>query len=220
MLYLEKIPAAVRPAFAQAVTAMSQRLRVHPDWLMTVFYRESKLNPAAVNAWQAAGLIQITPTTARDIHTTTAQILNASYVGQLVYVERYYAMRIRQHGLPKSVYDLYLLTFYPPAMGTPDNHILFKSGNIAYERNKGLDNFPSSSKKGYIATRDIKAFVNAAIPKNYTPSTPPSGTSSGKSQDWMMIGSVLLLAAGIWLQKSSVFHPKQPSYQTNENVNA
>lgn len=220
MLYLEKIPAAVRSAFAQAVTAMSQRLKVHPDWLMAVFYRESKLNPTALNAWKAAGLIQITPTTAKDLNTTTEQILQASYVGQLVYVERYYAMRIRQHGQPQSVYDLYLLTFYPPAMGTPDNHILFRSGNIAYERNKGLDNFPAKSKKGYIATRDIKAFVNAAIPKGYTPSTPPSGTSPGKSQDWMLIGSVVLLAAGIWLQKSSVFQPKEPSYQTNENFNA
>jgi hypothetical protein len=204
MLHLEKIPSGVRSAFGRAVLDLSKRLGIHPDWLMAVFYRESRLNPASVNTYNAAGLIQITPTTAQDINATTAQILKAGYLDQLVYVERYYAMRIKQWGTPKSVYDLYLLTFYPPAMGKPDGHVLFRAGSTPYERNKALDNFLGVPKKGYISVRDIKSFVNQAIPKGYrvatneTPATP-----------WVLVASAVLVAAGLLIGE-----------KTNQNTNA
>jgi len=109
-------------AFLAKVIDISARLGINPDWLMIVMKMESGINPAAYNAnGGATGLIQFMPSTAVGLGTSTGALIAMDNVTQLDYVYKYfkpYAGRLF------SVTDLYLVTFFPVALGKPDNYVL------------------------------------------------------------------------------------------------
>ncbi|GAA4352972.1 hypothetical protein GCM10023185_13130 [Hymenobacter saemangeumensis] len=121
----EYVPATVRAAFVTKVRQVAERLNVKPDWLMGAMYCESGFNAQAVNRFSGAtGLIQFMPKTAANLGTTTAALAAMPAVQQLDYVERYFrshATRLRQ---AKDWLDLYLVVFYPVAVGKPDSYVL------------------------------------------------------------------------------------------------
>lgn len=112
----------VTSSFASGVKEVAGRLRLNPDWLMAVMWNESRLNPKARNPQGGAvGLIQWMPATAKGLGTSCEALLEMSGEEQLVYVERYfspYAPRCR------SFSDLYLVCFFPAALGKPDDYVL------------------------------------------------------------------------------------------------
>lgn len=104
--------------FETKVREISAYLGIDPNWLMTVMYVESSINPKAVNKiTNATGLIQFMPTTARSLGTTVEQLLTMNNVQQLDYVKSYLAP---YKGRMKSLADTYLTVFYPAAVGKPD----------------------------------------------------------------------------------------------------
>lgn len=109
-------------AFLAKVIDISARLGINPDWLMIVMKMESGINPAAYNAnGGATGLIQFMPATAAGLGTSTGALIAMDNVTQLDYVYKYfrpYAGRLF------SVTDLYMVTFFPAALGKPDSYIL------------------------------------------------------------------------------------------------
>lgn len=129
-----------RTAFLAKLAEISAKLKVVPDWLMVVFKIESGVNHRAVNAISGAtGLIQFMPTTAAGLGTSTAALRSMSNVQQLDFVYQYfkpYAGRIN------SILDLYTITFFPRALGKPDNYVLqtdtISAGTIAAQ-NKPYD---------------------------------------------------------------------------------
>ena len=121
LLFEEKIPAN-GPAFAAKVRAVAARLGVDPNWLMGTMYLESGLKPTARNAGTGAtGLIQFTPSTARDLGTTTAALAAMSNIEQLDYVYHYFKPKA---GALKDWFDLYLWVFFPLAIGKPESFVL------------------------------------------------------------------------------------------------
>ncbi|MBP8040623.1 MAG: transglycosylase SLT domain-containing protein [Bacteroidales bacterium] len=132
LLFIDSVKSN-RAAFAAKVIQIANALKIDPNWLMVVMKFESGFNPAIVNPkGGATGLIQFMPATARMLGTTTASLAKMSNVRQLDYVYKYYkpaAGRIA-NGL-----DLYLYTFFPIAVGKPDNWVLqskdLKAGTIA-----------------------------------------------------------------------------------------
>ncbi len=117
-----------RADFLAKVQEIAQRLGINPDWLMFVMMCESGLNPQAVNSnGGATGLIQFMPATAEALDTTTARLLAMSNVEQLDYVYAYYRPYT---GRLKSVYDLYLVTFFPAALGKPDSYV-FRTNRLS-----------------------------------------------------------------------------------------
>ena len=126
--------------FISKVRNISNLLGISPDWLMAVMYKESGLKPTAYNSnGGATGLIQFMPATAVSLGTSTTALKTMSNVQQLDYVYKYfknYAGRI------KSYADLYLITFFPVAVGKPLDWILHTStlrADIIAKYNKVID---------------------------------------------------------------------------------
>jgi len=111
-----------KAAFLAKVTEISARLGINPDWLMIVMKMESSMDHTAVNPQGGAtGLIQFMPATAVGLGTTTGALRNMNNVEQLDYVYKYFKPYT---GRLLSVTDLYTVTFFPVALGKPDNYVL------------------------------------------------------------------------------------------------
>lgn len=152
--------------FESKVRTIAKYLGINPDWLMIVFYAESKVNHRAVNsASGATGLIQFLPSTAKGLNTTTAQLRAMSNVQQLDYVLRYFN---KYKGKLNTAYDVYLAVFYPARIGANRNTVVFKAGSISYKQNAGLD----LDKNGDITVGNIQDWFDKYIPPGVATGTP------------------------------------------------
>ena len=129
-----------KTAFINELEAVSTRLSIDPNWILAVMYKESRLNPQAVNkTGGATGLIQFMPNTAKGLGTSTADLYNMTNVEQLKFVEKYF--RPYKDKI-KSYLDLYLVTFFPVALSKP-NDWYFETKNLSKEKigiqNKGIN---------------------------------------------------------------------------------
>ena len=163
LIHLDLVPQAERVAFANEVIKISAYLGINPNWLLQVMYAESKLKPWIENEnGGATGLIQFMPATAVSLGTTTAALKRMTRLQQLQYVKKYYAWK---RGKMKSYFDVYLVTFFPAALGQNDNYI-FKtsrlSPGIIARQNKIMD----YNKNGAITMAEFKKYIVDATPKN------------------------------------------------------
>jgi hypothetical protein len=162
-----------RADFAEKVRDISARLLINPNWLMVVMYNESGLNAQAVNKQKgdpadpftraksrATGLIQFMPRTAQALGTTTQALFSMSNVRQLDYVYQYYRPWA---GRIKSYFDLYMITFFPAAVGKPDDYVLQTSGisaSVIAAQNPGFD----INKDNKVTVGEAKRSMLKAIP--------------------------------------------------------
>ena len=163
MVYEEYIVNNVE-TFKAKVKSISVQLGIEPDWLMTVMYAESRINPAAYNATSgASGLIQFMPSTAQWLGTTTAALRAMTNVEQLDYVYKYFK-NLGVSGKMKSVYDLYLATFFPAALGKPNDWVMETSELSAYKiasQNQIID----LNKDGKITVGEFRQYVAQYLKK-------------------------------------------------------
>jgi hypothetical protein len=110
-----------KDAFLRKVREISAKLSINPNWLMALMKHESGIDPQRQNPkTKATGLIQFMPKTAIGLGTTVEALQKMSNVQQLDWVLKYY---LPKKGKFRSYFDLHLFTFYPRAMGEPDNFI-------------------------------------------------------------------------------------------------
>lgn len=150
--------------FITEVENVSKRLGINPNWIMAVMYKESRLNPQAVNKkGGATGLIQFMPQTAKALGTTTYQLFKLDNVDQLKYVEKYFTPYKKYID---SYLDLYLVTFFPLAL-SKSNEWFFETKNLSKEligiQNKGINGGKPINKIAF------KKYLLANINKNYLP---------------------------------------------------
>jgi hypothetical protein len=119
---------------ALKVVQVCNALGIHPNWLMGVMYFETggTLSPAKTNGIGSVGLIQFTRDRAGVDYKTIAgeryylsDIKQMSFVDQMDLVYLYlkpYANKI------KAFIDLYLVVFFPVAIGKPLDYVLQTSG--------------------------------------------------------------------------------------------
>lgn len=162
-LIYEDLVTSNREAFIAKVKTVSANLGIDPNWLMYVMYKESRLNPAAVNSINgASGLIQFIRSTANGLGTTVEQIRAMSNVAQLDLVERYYRPyknRIR------SAVDLYMATFFPFGIGRDDNWVIQAPGisaGLVARQNPGLD----FNRDGQITIAEVKQWFFKGAPQD------------------------------------------------------
>lgn len=169
MLY-EEFVTVNKTAFLEKVRYISSLLKCNPDDLMLVMYAESRLKSAARNALtDASGLIQFIPSTANWLGTTTAALRAMSNVQQLDYVYKYFKS-LGATGKVKNVFDLYILTFFPIALGKPDSWVLQSSDLTAYKiasQNKIID----INRDGQITVGEFKQYVATYLKKKTLLST-------------------------------------------------
>jgi hypothetical protein len=114
-------------AFLDKLDVVAGHIGVPADSMLKIMNNESGLRTDAVNPHGGAtGLIQFMPATAKGLGTSTAALKNMSATEQLDYVEKYYAPF---KGQLHSATDLYTATFYPAALGKPDDYVI--GGNSA-----------------------------------------------------------------------------------------
>jgi len=127
ILYLNKIAESDRSDFEAKLKLISQKLGIDPNWLTVVMNSESGMNPKAVNpTGGATGLIQFMPSTATSLGTTTTALKSMKASQQLDYVYKYF---YPYRGKIKSAYDVYLVTFFPAAVGKPNSYT-FETSNL------------------------------------------------------------------------------------------
>lgn len=163
MVYEEYIKTN-KTAFLQKVVQISNLLKIEPDWLMVVFYAESRMNEKARNPINdASGLIGFTRSTAAWLGTTVEKLRAMSNVEQLDFVYSYFK-GLGAIGKMKSVFDLYLVTFFPIALGKADDWVLQSSNLSAYtiaNQNKIVD----INKDGKITVGEFKQYVSNYLKK-------------------------------------------------------
>lgn len=152
-----------KDAFLAKVILISKRLGIDPNALMLVMFKESRINPKAVNAISgASGLIQFMPSTAISLGTTTTQLRLMSNVNQLDFVEKYLN---QWKGKMKSAIDVYFAVFFPAAIGKAANTVLqtsnLSAGLIA-SQNTGID----ANKDGKITVQEVQDWFFRGVPQN------------------------------------------------------
>ncbi|OJJ23293.1 hypothetical protein BKI52_02745 [marine bacterium AO1-C] len=202
--------------FLDKVNAISARLKIHPAWLLAVMYNESGMNPQAYNSQGGAtGLIQIMPGTASGLGTSTQALMSMSATQQLDYVERYFAP---YKGKLKSVVDMYIINFYPYALGKSDSYVLGSEQSNAYAQtvgrvNRGFD----LNQNGYVTLGEVKRYT---IQKYGTlPSYGFLGLGISSEKVMVISGVVLLIAIlVVYYFRKEIFGFYHKQAQSLENV--
>ena len=157
----KNIATNIRSQFAAKVVDISQYLGVNPDWLMQLMYAESKLNYLAKNTQGgrlvAAGLIQWTVASGVDPNF----ILTLSPLEQLDRVKAYFTP---YRNKMKSYFDMYLVTFFPAAVGKSDTYVFetskLKASTIA-QQNPAVNSITKDAK---ITMAEFKKYVLDSTP--------------------------------------------------------
>jgi hypothetical protein len=163
MLFETKIATSERQAFTDKVSAISTRLGIQPDWLMSVMFFESGLDKKKENPVTGAyGFIQMMPETYQGYGLKAADFYVLPAVRQLDFVEKYLNFA---KGKMKSFTDVYLAVFFPKAMREKDSYVLqtekLKAGTIA------IQNAPfDTNKNGQITVGEIKNFLKTYFNKH------------------------------------------------------
>ena len=195
-LLFENLVKSNKEAFKLKVIDISNKLGANPNWLMWVMRSESGLNAQAQNTkylvqgQPATGLIQFVKSTAEYLGTSIPALYNMSNVDQLDYVYKYfkpYAGRI------KSIYDVYLIIFFPIALGKPDSWE-FQTKNLKPQTVAKSNPIFDLNKDGIITVAEFKKYID----KKITPEQRPFiFTSTGSA----MVGIVFLLGMGLLLRQ-------------------
>ncbi|MEZ4885001.1 MAG: transglycosylase SLT domain-containing protein [Chitinophagales bacterium] len=152
--------------FEKKVRNISNKLDIHPNWLMAIMHSESKLDASVVNlkGSGAAGLIQFLPTTAIDMDITVEQMRNLNHVQQLDYVHTYLkGVKETRKVNYNNITDLYLAILYPAAIGKDVEFVLYRKPSEKYQANSGLD----ENRDGEISISDIDLRMQRLYPIAY-----------------------------------------------------
>ena len=136
LIYEDKIPASYRSGFVKKITEISSKLDINPNWLMAIMYFESarSFSPSKGNNIGCYGLIQFCPDKGKNYKTVSGKqylmstIRDMNYSDQLDLVYEYYKT---YKGKLKTFTDTYFVTFFPLAIGKPDDWIIQGGGLTA-----------------------------------------------------------------------------------------
>ena len=144
LLYIKKVKINQIP-FGEKIISIAGLLGINPNWLMFIINFESAgtFSPSIMNGSGSGGcgLIQFMPNTAIGLGTSIAALKAMSNVEQLDYVYKYFKPF---KGRYKTIEDMYLVTFYPYALGKPDTYVIGSEKSLAWsqkvaQQNKVLD---------------------------------------------------------------------------------
>ena len=172
LIYEDKVPASYRSGFSKKVIEISSKLGINPNWLMAIMYFESgrTFNPSKGNGIGCYGLIQFCPDrkgvgykTINGKKYQLSDIAKMNYSEQLDLVYEYYKAYT---GKLKSYTDTYFVTFFPLAIGKPDDWIIQGGGLTAGQIYKANPAF-QSVKDGKLRVWEVKKTILKELPKEW-----------------------------------------------------
>jgi hypothetical protein len=146
----------------------------HPDWLPTcmAFETAETFDPAIKNPGSSgSGLIQFMDETCEhlsqrwDETITTAMLRKMTRMEQLPWVWKYFKMKVEKVGNAISLEDVYMLIYWPAAVGRGLDTPLHTKDTKFYAPNKGLD----INKDGIITKREAGRLVRSKLDKGLLP---------------------------------------------------
>lgn len=194
-----------KAAFLAKVVDVSKKLEIDPNWLMAVMNSESGLSSRIQNTsypvggGYATGLIQFIPSSAKALGTTTEALRNMSNVDQLDYVYKYfkpYKDKIL------SYIDLYMVTFFPVAVGKKDDYVLqtdtipaakIATSNPVFDKNKDKQITVGEVKQGFLSR------IPVALQVQFSKSFDTVGKFVGRNWIAITLTSASLIAITVLL---------------------
>lgn len=167
LLYIDKINTSIRAAFEKKVREIAAYLSIRPEWLMQVMKAESGLNSQAQNKSKAdghliaAGLIQWTR--ASGLPGAPQSVLQKTALQQLDHVKEYFTP---YKGKMHSYFDVYLVTFFPAAVGQKDNYI-FQTAKLSPEIIAKQNPAINIIKDNKITLAEFKQYIIGTVPKTF-----------------------------------------------------
>ncbi len=171
LIYEDKIPTSYRSGFVKKVSEISGKLGISPNWLMAIMYFESArtFSPSKGNNIGCYGLIQFCPDKGKNYKTVNGKqylmsdIKKMDYSEQLDLVYEYYKSYT---GKLKNYTDTYFVTFFPLAIGKPDDWVIQGGGFTAtqiYNSNPAFQKV----KDGKIRVWEVKKKILEQLPSEW-----------------------------------------------------
>lgn len=198
LVFEDKVPASYRVDFINKVKDISRKLNIDPNWLMAIMYWESNktFSPSITNPIGAVGLIQFIPSTAKGLGTTSSALKNMTAVQQLDYVYKYY---LPYKGKLKNYIDTYFVTFFPLAVGKPDDYVLQTnslSSSLIASQNPAFD----TDKNKKVQVWEVKKVMLEKLPSEWL----KNGSFSllvKSYKGYLLVGLTFLLGGSYYLYK-------------------
>ncbi len=148
--------------FVVKLNQICKKLQIeNVNWMLLVMYKESKINPKAVNKKSnATGLIQFMPSTAKHLNTTVSEIYDMTAIEQLDLVYEYYK---RFTGKLHNAQDVYAVTFFPIAVGKDEDWVL-KAKNLSAEKIASQNPVIDLNKDGEITRGEFDEYATKDVP--------------------------------------------------------
>jgi hypothetical protein len=158
------------PGFIEEVEAMSARLGMDPNVLLSVFAFESGIDHTRKNPTSTAtGLIQLMDYTAKEYGVTTQQLKEMTPLEQLKIVERYYtrwAKISKVEGVYSIPENVYAAVAAPASLRYPLDRPVYRKGGQNYAANPAWD----VDKDGNITKGEfLRAIMNNRSSKGFLP---------------------------------------------------
>jgi hypothetical protein len=171
LIYEDKVPASYRSGFVKKVSEISGKIGIDPNWLMAIMYFESgrTFSPSKGNNIGCYGLIQFCPDRGKNYKTVNGKqysmsdIARMDYSKQLDLVYEYYKAYT---GKLKSYTDTYFVTFFPLAVGKPDDWIIQGGGLTAGQIYRANPAF-QYEKDGKLRVWEVKKTILKELPKEW-----------------------------------------------------
>jgi hypothetical protein len=172
LIYENKVPASYRSGFVKKVSEISGKIGIDPNWLMAIMYFESgrTFSPSKGNGIGCYGLIQfcrdkkgVNYKTINGKRYLLSDIAKMDYSEQLDLVYEYYKAYT---GKLKSYTDTYFVTFFPLAVGKPDDWIIQGGGLTAkqiYDANPAFQ----YEKDEKLRVWEVKKTILKELPKEW-----------------------------------------------------
>jgi hypothetical protein len=192
LIYEDKLPENIRVDFVDTVKYYSSQLGINPNWLMAIMYFESArtFRPNIQNTTtNATGLIQFMPSTAAELGTSVDALKQMSAVEQLEYVYYYYD---RYRSKLNSYVDLYLVTFFPRAVGKPEDYVL-QTSNLSASLIANSNPIFDLNNDSHIQVKEIRKVMTDKIPAEWKHEFENTGTSG--STGAIVVTTVVLITA-------------------------
>jgi LysM repeat protein len=168
-----RVSGKTSPEFNKKLQQIADQLGINFNDLYKIIQTESNFNPAAEDPKHVSvGLIGFTEPTAKQLGTSKAELVQMSAEDQLDYVYRFYKMVGAKPG--DNVATLYMRTFMPAFVNSPDNTVLGQKGGgllmLPNGKSSGLSLdkvweqnplFGKSQGKDFFTVGDVKNTINS-----------------------------------------------------------
>ena len=163
------------------VVDVSKRLGFNPNWLLGVMYFETgrTFDPSITNAYGSVGLIQFTRDKSGANYKTIGGVkYHLSVLAQMTFEEQMevvyqYYNQVKGNKAITSFVDVYMLTFFPAAVGKPNNYVLQTSGlsaSLIAAQNPAFD----TNNDNKITKGEVEAYFKNIWKYNFQNNTAPS----------------------------------------------